>query len=69
LTQQNEKLSTDLAYVTGQRDKLAEDVEELDNALKERSDPLMQTISDLRKKVAELEAEIRRIETDHPPKE
>ena len=69
MTQQGEKLSTDLAYVAGQRDKLAADLEELDSALKDRSDALLETISDLRRRVAELEAEVRRIGAGGVPKE
>ena len=57
MTLQNEKLATDLSYVTDQRDKAVSDKEELDRILKARSDNLSQTISDLRRKVADLEAE------------
>lgn len=57
MTAQRDKLTTDLAYVTGQRDKVAADREELDRILKSRSDSQSQTISELRRKVADLEAE------------
>jgi len=57
MTLQNEKLATDLSYVTDQRDKAVSDKEELDRILKARSDNLSQTIFDLRRKVADLEAE------------
>jgi chemotaxis protein MotB len=57
MTLQNEKLATDLSYVTDQRDKSVSDKEELDRILKARSDNLSQTIFDLRRKVADLEAE------------
>ena len=57
MTLQKDKLTTDLAYVTGQRDKLAVDKEELDKVLQSKSDTLSQAIFDLRRKVADLEAE------------
>jgi len=57
MTLQNEKLATDLSYVTDQRDKAVSDKEEIDRILKARSDNLSQTISDLRRKVADLDAE------------
>ena len=57
MTLQDEKLATDLSYVTDQRDKAVSDKEELDRILKARSDNLSQTIFDLRRKVADLEAE------------
>ncbi len=49
------RLTTDLAYVTGQRDKAVADKEELDRILESKSDSLSQTIYDLRRQVAELE--------------
>lgn len=57
MTAQRDKLTTDLAYVTGQRDKVAADREELDRILKSRSDSQSQAIFELRRKVADLEAE------------
>jgi chemotaxis protein MotB len=57
MTLQRDKMTTDLAYVTGQRDKAAADKEELDRIQESRSDSLSQTISELRRKVADLEAE------------
>ncbi|OIP34039.1 MAG: chemotaxis protein MotB [Deltaproteobacteria bacterium CG2_30_66_27] len=57
MTLQNEKLTTDLAYVTGQRDKAAADKEELDRILESKSDTLSQTIFELRRKVVDLDAE------------
>ena len=52
-----DKLTTDLAYVTGQRDKAVADKEELDRILQSRSDNLSQSIFELRRKVADLDAE------------
>jgi len=57
MTLQNEKLTPDLAYVTGQRDKAAADKEELDRILESKSDTLSQTIFELRRKVVDLDAE------------
>lgn len=57
MTLQKDKLTTDLAYVTGQRDKAASDKEEVDRILQAKSDTLSQAIFDLRRKVADLEAE------------
>jgi len=62
MTLQVEKLTTDLAYVTGQRDKAVADKEELDGILQSRSDTLSQSISELRRRVADLEAENARLE-------
>ncbi len=56
-----ERLTTDLAYVTGQRDKLSKDKEELNRILKSRSDALSQNIYELRGKVEELEKENARL--------
>lgn len=53
----NERLNTDLAYVTGQRDKFAVDKEELETVLQSKSDTLSQTILELRRKVSDLDAE------------
>jgi len=52
-----EKLTTDLAYVTDQRDKAVADKEDLDRILRSKSDNLSQTILELRRKVADLDAE------------
>jgi len=57
MTLRNEKLTTDLSYVTDQRDKAVTDKEELDRILRSRSDSLSQSIVELRRKVADLEAE------------
>jgi len=57
MTLQKDKLTTDLAYVTGQRDKIAADKEELDRILESKSDSLSQAIFELRRKVADLDAE------------
>jgi len=57
MTVQGEKLTTDLSYVTDQRDKAVADREELDRILKSRSDSLSQSIVELRGKVADLDAE------------
>lgn len=65
MTLQKDKLTTDLAYVTGQRDKAAADKEEVDRILQSKSDSLSQTIFDLRKKVAELEAENAKLRERH----
>ncbi|MCP2501240.1 MAG: OmpA family protein [Deltaproteobacteria bacterium] len=65
MTLQNEKLATDLSYVTDQRDKAVSDKEELDRILKARSDNLSQTIFDLRRKVADLEAENTKLQAEN----
>jgi len=57
MTLQKDKLTTDLAYVTGQRDKAAADKEEVDKILESKSDSLSQAIFELRRKVADLDAE------------
>ena len=57
MTLQNEKLATDLSYVTDQRDKAVSDREELERILRSKSDSLSQSISELRRKVADLDAE------------
>ena len=51
-----EKLTTDLDYVTSQRDKAVADKEELDRILKARSDSLSRTIFELRRQIADLDA-------------
>ncbi len=65
MTLQNEKMATDLSYVTDQRDKAVSDKEELDRMLKARSDNLSQTIIDLRRKVADLEAENSKLQAEN----
>ena len=65
MTVQRDKLTTDLAYVTGQRDKAAGDKEELDRILQSKSDSLSQTIFELRRKVADLDAENARLKTEN----
>ncbi len=65
MTLQNEKLTTDLSYATDQRDKAAADKEELDRILRSRSDSLSQTISELRRKVDDLDAENRKLKAEN----
>ncbi|MGB7631465.1 MAG: OmpA family protein [Candidatus Deferrimicrobium sp.] len=65
MTLQNEKLTTDLSYVTDQRDKAVADREELDRILRSRSDSLSQSIFELRRKVADLDAENRRLKAEN----
>jgi len=65
MTLQNEKLATDLSYVTDQRDKTVSDKEELDRILKSRSDNLSQTIFELRRKVADLDAENAKLKAEN----
>jgi len=65
MTLQKDKLTTDLAYVTGQRDKAAADKEEVDRILQSKSDTLSQNISDLRRKVADLDAENAKLRERH----
>jgi len=65
MTLQRDKLTTDLAYVTGQRDKAAADKEELDGILQSRSDTLSQSIFELRRRVADLEAENARLKEEN----
>ena len=60
-----EKMGTDLAYVTGQRDKAVADKEELDRILQARSDNLSQTIFELRRKVADLDAENAKLKAEN----
>ncbi len=65
MTLQKDKLTTDLAYVTGQRDKAAGDKEELDRILQSKSDSLSQTIFELRRKVADLDAENAKLKAEN----
>lgn len=65
MTLQRDKLSTDLAYVTDQRDKAVADKEELDRILQSKSDNLSQTISELRGKVADLDAENAKLKAEN----
>ena len=65
MTLQKDKLTTDLAYVTGQRDKAVADKEELDRILQSRSDSLSQTIFELRRKVADLDAENAKLKAEN----
>ena len=65
MTLQKDKLTTDLAYVTGQRDKAAADKEEVDKILQSKSDSLSQTIFELRKKVADLDAENAKLKAEN----
>ena len=60
-----EKLTTDLAYVTDQRDKAVADKEELDRVLQSRSDSLSQSLFELRRKVADLEAENAKLKAEN----
>ncbi len=65
MTLQEEKLTTDLSYVTDQRDKALADKEELDGILRSRSDSLSQSIVELRRKVADLDAENRMLKAEN----
>jgi len=65
MTLQEEKLTTDLSYVTDQRDKAIADKEELDRILQSRSDSLSQSIVELRRKVADLDAENRMLKAEN----
>jgi len=65
VTHQNEKLATDLSYVADQRDKAVADKEELDRILRSRSDSLSQSIVELRRKVADLDAENRMLKAEN----
>jgi len=65
MTLQKEKLTTDLAYVTGQRDKVAGDKEDLDRILQSKSDSLSQAIFELRRKVADLDAENAKLKAEN----
>jgi chemotaxis protein MotB len=65
MTLQRDKLTTDLAYVTDQRDKAVADKEDLDRILQSKSDNLSQTISELRSKVADLDAENAKLKAEN----
>jgi chemotaxis protein MotB len=65
MTRQNEKLTTDLSYVTDQRDKAVADKEELDGILRSKSDSLSQSIFELRRKVADLDAENAKLKAEN----
>ena len=54
---ERDKVKADLAYMTGARDKATADNKELETLLQAKSDTLSQTIGEMRRKVAELEAE------------
>jgi chemotaxis protein MotB len=60
-----EKLTTDLDYVTSQRDKAVADNEERDRIQKSRSDSLSQTIFELRRKVDDLDAENTKLKAEN----
>ena len=60
-----DKMTTDLAYVTGQRDKAVADKEELDRILQSKSDSLSQSIFELRRKVADLDAENTKLKAEN----
>ena len=71
LKQKYEKLSSDNASLKADYDKLkaeaaglAKDKEELEQILKAKSDTLSQNISDLRRKVSDLEAENKKLKDD-----
>lgn len=65
MTLQNEKMTTDLSYVTDQRDKADADKEELNRILRSRSDSLSQSIVELRRKVADLDAENAKLKAEN----
>jgi len=65
MTLQNEKLTTDLSYVTDQRDKADADKEELDRILQSKSDSLSKSILELRGKVADLDAQNRKLKAEN----
>jgi len=65
MTLQNEKMTTDLSYVTDQRDKADADKEELDRILRSRADSLSQSIVELRRKVDDLDAENRKLKEEN----
>jgi chemotaxis protein MotB len=60
-----DKLTTDLAYITGQRDKAVADKEDLDRILQSKSDSLSQSIFELRRKVADLDAENTKLKAEN----
>jgi chemotaxis protein MotB len=57
LKEQIRKLNGDLTVMTGEKDRIAGQRDELDKLLKSRSDDLLKAVSESRKKVADLEAE------------
>ena len=65
LAETKDKMATDLAYAADQRDKAAADKEELERILRSRSDSLSQTISELRGKVADLDAENTKLKAEN----
>jgi chemotaxis protein MotB len=65
MTLQKDKLTTDLAYVTGQRDKAAADKAELEGILQSKSDSLSQAIFELRRRVADLDAENAKLKAEN----
>ena len=65
LAETKDKMTTDLAYAADQRDKAAADKEELERILRSRSDSLSQTISELRGKVADLDAENTKLKAEN----
>ncbi len=52
-----DRIKSELAYVTGARDKAAADNKELEKLLQAKSDTLSQSIGELRRKVSDLESE------------
>ena len=64
-THQRDKLTTDLAYVTDQRDKNVADKEDLERILQSRSDALSQNIVELRRRVADLDAENAKLKAEN----
>jgi chemotaxis protein MotB len=64
-THQRDKLTTDLAYVTDQRDKMVADKEDLETILQSRSDTLSQNIVELRRRVADLDAENAKLKAEN----
>ena len=57
LKEQIRKLNGDLTVMTGEKDRIAGQRDELDKLLKSKSDDLLKAVSESRKKVADLEAE------------
>jgi chemotaxis protein MotB len=62
VTRDRNRLAGDLDFMTGQRDKMSADIRSLEGALQAKSDSLSQTIVELRRKIAELEIENRRLQ-------
>ncbi len=54
---ERDRIKAELAYVTGARDKAAADNKELEALLQAKSDTLSQSIGELRRRVADLDAE------------